>query len=185
MLVLAVYRLIGERSNLIPSGVMSTIDPPLEEMRPPSTRGSHAIAWGPTMVLLALLALLGVFVVHGMALKGEQLILFALSLLAVVGVFFLFASAVGMIRLREAPVPPDFARAYIEQSDDAIELLDANGQIVFTNAAMRPAAAGARRRPALRPAGAASRRRSAGVRGLFPAGPRRRTRSSPPTNWCR
>jgi two-component system, cell cycle sensor histidine kinase and response regulator CckA len=136
MLVLAVYRLIGERSNLIPSGVMSTIDPPLEEMRPPKTRGSHAFAWLPTMLLLALLAASGTFVMHSLTLKGEQLILFALSLLAVIGVFFLFASAVGMIRLREAAAPPDFVRTYIEQSDDAIELLDANGQIVFTNAAM-------------------------------------------------
>ena len=114
MLMLAVYRLFGGGSNLIASRVMSSIDAPLREMTTPKSGGRGVLAWAPAAMALLLVAVVAAAVAHQVSIKGEQFVLFALSLLAVAGVFFLFAAAVGLVRLREAAIPPDPARFYIE-----------------------------------------------------------------------
>ena len=143
-------------------------------------------AWWSTGVAAVAVVVAAALVVLSVPLRGEQLVLFALSALAVVGVFFLFASAVGLVRMRDAEAPKDVTRAYIEQSDNAIELIDADGQVVFANIAMQPSVERPRRRRqrwrqrciARRAAGTAAGRRGAGLGGLFPPGPCRRARAA-------
>jgi two-component system, cell cycle sensor histidine kinase and response regulator CckA len=146
MLMLAVYRLIGDRSNLIASRVMSSIDSHLPgagvvtasaQTGLRRSRGSlFTTAWPVFLAVSAVIAAL-IMTARLVPAQGEQLVLFALSLLAVIGVFYLFAAAVGVVRLRESAAAPDVIHSFIEQSGDAVELIDAQGQVVFANAAMR------------------------------------------------
>ena len=112
----------------------------------PSARDGRDRRGGPTAgsgtVGLTILGSVGLAVlVAGLAIasrgSSESLVLLVLAGLAVVGVFSLFGVAVGLIRFGDKVQEADLLRLYAEVQDDGLEIIAADGTILFTNAAFR------------------------------------------------
>jgi transcriptional regulator with PAS, ATPase and Fis domain len=58
-----------------------------------------------------------------------------LGLLAMVGVFYLFASAIGFVEFAQAGRAEDIGRSFVDQMSDGICILDEKGSIVYSNKA--------------------------------------------------
>lgn len=69
--------------------------------------------------------------------EARPLILGALALLSIIGVFTLFALAVGVMRFGSAPRPAGFDSALAEHLPEGILVTDRDGRIHFANAAYR------------------------------------------------
>jgi two-component system, cell cycle sensor histidine kinase and response regulator CckA len=89
------------------------------------------------LVLLIAVALVGAGV--GLVLIGrtnaEPFILTLLALLAMVGVFFLFALAAGMLRMPGKDAASPLIKAVVDGTPNAILVTDAAGRVVYANAA--------------------------------------------------
>ena len=67
--------------------------------------------------------------------NAEPLVLGLLSLLAVIGVFTLFAGAIGLIRFGGRSLGNDLTRLYVESMGDGLLLTDRDGHIIYANRA--------------------------------------------------
>jgi two-component system cell cycle sensor histidine kinase/response regulator CckA len=67
--------------------------------------------------------------------NAEPLVLGLLSLLAVIGVFTLFAGAIGLIRFGGRSLGNDLTRLYVESMSDGLLLTDRDGHIIYANRA--------------------------------------------------
>ncbi|HEY2184144.1 MAG TPA: PAS domain-containing protein [Xanthobacteraceae bacterium] len=96
---------------------------------------------GGSIGLVLLVALLLIAAAGGLLFAGranaQPYILAVLAILATVGVFLLFALAAGILRgpRREAASP--LLKAVVESATDGIAVTDANGRVVYANAAYR------------------------------------------------
>jgi two-component system cell cycle sensor histidine kinase/response regulator CckA len=100
------------------------------------TRGGRS---GGSVGLVLVLALVlagaaGGFVLIGRA-KAEPYILALLSLLAMVGVFLLFAFAAGLLRVSGRAAASPLLTAVIDRADEGILVTDPSGRVVYANAA--------------------------------------------------
>ncbi len=66
---------------------------------------------------------------------SEPYILLFLAVLAVIGIFALFAVAIGILHFGGRAVREDFARAFVAGADDGIIVTDSEGGITFANRA--------------------------------------------------
>ncbi|WP_425418155.1 cell cycle histidine kinase CckA [Oricola indica] len=66
---------------------------------------------------------------------NETFLLVMLGLLAMVGVFYLFASAIGFVEFAQNDSAEDFGRAYADSMADGICILDEKGSILYSNTA--------------------------------------------------
>jgi two-component system cell cycle sensor histidine kinase/response regulator CckA len=94
---------------------------------------------GGTILRIVLLALvlLGVavaFVVFQQALDNE-IVLGLLGILAMVGIFFLVSSMIGLVEVMPQSRSDDLARAFLAGHPDGILITDIKGRIVYANAA--------------------------------------------------
>ncbi|QKV17685.1 cell cycle histidine kinase CckA [Oricola thermophila] len=64
---------------------------------------------------------------------NETFLLVMLGLLAMVGVFYLFASAIGFVEFAQAGRAEDIGRSFVDQMSDGICILDEKGAIVYSN----------------------------------------------------
>src|SRR5215467_8460258 len=89
------------------------------------------------LVLLVALALVGAAVGYLLVGRGNAppYILAILSLLAVVGVFSLFAGATGFLRLPGRDAGHAVAKAAVDGASDSIIVTDPSGRVVYANAA--------------------------------------------------
>jgi two-component system cell cycle sensor histidine kinase/response regulator CckA len=89
--------------------------------------------------LLVALALSFVAAAAGLALvdpsQAEPYVQIVLGLLAVVGVFALFAGAVGLVRFGVRPKDNSLARHFIDGFDEGVLITDDDGRILYSNAA--------------------------------------------------
>jgi len=65
----------------------------------------------------------------------ETFLLVMLGLLAMVGVFYLFASAIGFVEFAQTGRAEDIGRSFVDQMADGICILDEKGSIVYSNRA--------------------------------------------------
>jgi len=98
-------------------------------------RGSR----GGTVVRIVLLAmvLLGVaiaFIVFQQALDNE-VVLGLLGILAMVGIFFIVSSLIGLVEVMPQSRSDELARSFLASHPDGIVVTDAKGRIVYANAA--------------------------------------------------
>ncbi len=98
-------------------------------------RGSR----GGTVVRIVLLAmvLLGVaiaFIVFQQALDNE-VVLGLLGILAMVGIFFIVSSLIGLVEVMPQSRSDELARSFLANHPDGIVVTDAKGRIVYANAA--------------------------------------------------
>ena len=66
---------------------------------------------------------------------NETFLLVMLGLLAMVGVFYLFASAIGFVEFARSDATEDVGRAYADSMADGVCILDGKGSIVYSNKA--------------------------------------------------
>ncbi|MEL7429107.1 MAG: PAS domain-containing protein, partial [Pseudomonadota bacterium] len=102
-------------------------EPIIDELRPPSGVGRF--------LLLGLFLFLGVAAlgVLGSDRLGEPIFIAVLGVFSSVGVFFLFALALGLIQLGSAKQDGDFSKRLIGHMDPGIVVTDDNGRVVFAN----------------------------------------------------
>src|SRR2546422_8331526 len=96
---------------------------------------------GGSIGLVLLIALLLVGAAGGLLFIGRAnagpYILAVLALLATVGVFLLFALAAGILRASRKEAATPLLKAVIDGASDGILVTDANGRVVYANAAYR------------------------------------------------
>lgn len=96
-------------------------------------RGSLVLAFGLAVVLAATAALLLLMSAD----EAEPYLLTVLGILAVVGVFSLFAASVGLLHVGEAEPVSSLAAAVADAVGEAVLVCDAVGRPVYGNAAYR------------------------------------------------
>jgi two-component system, cell cycle sensor histidine kinase and response regulator CckA len=64
---------------------------------------------------------------------NETFLLVMLGILAMVGVFYLFASAIGFVEVAQVNRSQDIGRSYVDAMSDGICILDDKGAIVYSN----------------------------------------------------
>jgi two-component system cell cycle sensor histidine kinase/response regulator CckA len=110
-----------------------------ETYRPPAVDRSHSGARGGSigMVLLVAVALVGAAV--GLLLIGRgnagPYILALLALLAMAGVFCLFALATGVLRVAGKDGAPPMLQAVVDEAVDGLLVTDPRGRVIYANAA--------------------------------------------------
>ena len=96
---------------------------------------------GGSIGLVLLLALVLVGAAAGLVFIGranaEPYILAILAVLATIGVFLLFALAAGILRAPGRAVANPLLKAVVDSAGDGILVTDANGRVVYANAAYR------------------------------------------------
>jgi two-component system cell cycle sensor histidine kinase/response regulator CckA len=65
----------------------------------------------------------------------NALILGILSILVIIGVFFIFAAAIGFVGLTNRSATNDFAKAYIDGVEEGLVVTDSDSRVVYANAA--------------------------------------------------
>jgi two-component system cell cycle sensor histidine kinase/response regulator CckA len=130
------FRALFHSSNLIVTRLMSTLEAPVRQLRQARAQAEKTSPLG-IIVLLAVGAttLIAIYALQARGL-GDGLVLSILALLAVAGVFSLFGWAVGILGLKGARDSDVLLTALTEDSDEAIEIIDAEGRIVLSNPAM-------------------------------------------------
>ena len=128
----------GEANKADSTPIMTQPQLPDDKARAPidRTRGSRS---GGSVGLVLLLALVlagavGGFMFIGRA-QAEPYILALLSLLAMVGVFLLFAFAAGILRVPGRAAASPLLKAVIDRADEGILVTDPSGRVVYANAA--------------------------------------------------
>jgi len=108
-------------------------DPAVFEAPVDRTHRAHGIV--PVLVLAA--ALVGTaFVLSQAAPENEPIyILFFLAVLAAVGIFALFAGAIGILRFAGRPGRDDFARALLAEAENGMIVVGGEGSVLFANSA--------------------------------------------------
>ena len=110
-----------------------------ETYRPPAVDRSHSGARGGSigMVLLVAVALVGATV--GLLLIGRgnagPYILALLALLAMAGVFSLFALATGILRFAGKDGAHPMLQAVVDEAPDGLLVTDPRGRVIYANAA--------------------------------------------------
>ncbi len=66
---------------------------------------------------------------------GEPVLLAVLGILAMIGVFYLFASAMGFVQVTPRSIGDELAKAYVDSMNQGLAVSDSSGQIVYANAA--------------------------------------------------
>src|SRR5690606_3788428 len=66
---------------------------------------------------------------------GDGFALVLMGLLSMIGVFYLFGTAIGMIRFNQRDGRQDLAHAFLDSLPEGTVIADARGQIVYANAA--------------------------------------------------
>ncbi|TCD10943.1 cell cycle histidine kinase CckA [Oricola cellulosilytica] len=66
---------------------------------------------------------------------NDAFLLVMLGVLAMVGVFYLFASAIGFVQVAKSSRPEDIGRSFVDAMDEGICILDEKGGIVYANSA--------------------------------------------------
>ena len=94
---------------------------------------------GGTVVKIVLLALVLIavaisFVVFQQALDN-QVVLGMLGILAMVGIFFIVSSLIGMVEVMPQSRSDELARAFLANHPDGILITDPKGRVVYANAA--------------------------------------------------
>src|SRR5437879_847511 len=69
--------------------------------------------------------------------NAQPYILAVLAIMATVGVFLLFALAAGILRTAGKETASPLLRAVVDNANDGILVTDANGRVVYANAAYR------------------------------------------------
>ncbi len=96
-------------------------------------RSSDASLWRVGALAVFFIAVAVAFSLLGRWLTSEMVLLF-LGLLAVVGVFCLFALAAGLFRFSDSQEHPAWPQALVDSSPDALVLTDRKGVITYANA---------------------------------------------------
>ena len=104
---------------------------PIDRTRGGRSGGSVGLV---LLIALVLVGAAGGFVLIGRA-KAEPYILALLSLLAMVGVFLLFALAAGLLRVSGRAAASPLLTAVIDRADEGILVTDPSGRVVYANAA--------------------------------------------------
>lgn len=104
-----------------------------EQPAPSSADGQNSLLIVSGMVLAGALLLLGLLSSG----TTQPFLLVLLAILAMVGVFFLFGLAAGHIRIGERLSSPDLAAFAGDALDDAIQITDAAGDMIYANRAFR------------------------------------------------
>ncbi|SON56200.1 Blue-light-activated protein [Hartmannibacter diazotrophicus] len=86
------------------------------------------------LLAVALVTAAGIFAVLDRS-SAEPYVMGLLGLLAVVGVFSLFAGAIGLIRFGQAAEGQGFARRFLDTMSDGLCVTDLDGRIVYANGA--------------------------------------------------
>ena len=97
------------------------------EIRPGAATGLLALG-------VALIAVAAVFVFFRDRL-GEAFPLGVLGIFAMVGIFYLFASVIGFIRIAPRSSGSELSKAFVDGSNDGTVILDGRGRIVYANSA--------------------------------------------------
>jgi two-component system, cell cycle sensor histidine kinase and response regulator CckA len=105
----------------------------------PAIDRSAGVSRGGSIVLVLLVAAMLVAAATGIMLAGsgnaDLYILAFLAALATIGVFSLFALACGILRLPAADAGSPLIKAVIDGASDGIVVTDADGRVVYANAA--------------------------------------------------
>jgi two-component system cell cycle sensor histidine kinase/response regulator CckA len=116
---------------------MSDIDAPMRYVEPMTDRPSRE--GSITLVVLLALALAAAAV--GLAVVSrevaEPFVLAILGVLAVVGVFCLFAGAVGILHFGQRPERNDLTKAFVDNLPNGALIGDASGRVYYANQAYR------------------------------------------------
>ena len=86
------------------------------------------------VLALGLVVAIGYLTLYGNQ-DANNLLVGALALFAILGVFFLFASAIGFIGLTNRSATNDFAKSFIDQVDEGLLVTDADSRVVYANSA--------------------------------------------------
>jgi two-component system cell cycle sensor histidine kinase/response regulator CckA len=128
----------GRSSGPKPTGQKSAGEKLLAEPRPSIDR-STGTGRGGSVILVLLVAAMLVAAAAGIVLLGgsnaEPYILAFLAVLATVGVFSLFALACGILRVSGAEAANPLIKAVVDGAFDGIVVTDADGRVVYANAA--------------------------------------------------
>ncbi|MEZ5773770.1 MAG: response regulator [Hyphomicrobiaceae bacterium] len=68
---------------------------------------------------------------------GEPVVLLLLAALAAAGMFYLFATAIGLVRIGEAPAATSPVEAYLATGADGVQIRRADGRVIYANEALR------------------------------------------------
>ncbi|OQW57534.1 MAG: hybrid sensor histidine kinase/response regulator [Proteobacteria bacterium SG_bin9] len=98
---------------------------------PPQRSGSILLV---IVVAVAIVAAAVAFMMLGRA-QAQPYVLGLLALLAMAGLFSLFAFAAGIIRLADRAVEDPIARPVVDHAFDGVAVTDAQGHVVYANAA--------------------------------------------------
>ncbi len=97
--------------------------------------GQQAGSIGMVLLIAACLVGAGVALILLGRTHGEPYILALLAVLAMVGVFLLFALAAGILRVSGKDAASPLLKAVVDRSGNGILVTDANGRVIYANAA--------------------------------------------------
>jgi two-component system cell cycle sensor histidine kinase/response regulator CckA len=116
---------------------MTDIDAPMRYAEPVVDRNGQEGHVGLVILLALCLAIAAV----GLAILSRELaepfVLAILAGLAVIGVFTLFAGAVGILHFGQGPARKDAVRAFADNLPDAVLIADSAGRVIYANEAYR------------------------------------------------
>ena len=109
--------------------------------------------------------------------QAQSLIVWLLALLAMAGVFFLFALAIGAIQLSGQGARDDITKSIVDAAPEATTVVEEGGRLIYANEAYLRSPGATALEPPL--GGAHLRRLAGGVGGDLPARPGRPRRAQP------
>jgi two-component system, cell cycle sensor histidine kinase and response regulator CckA len=116
---------------------MSDIDAPMRYAEPAFDRGERDGGVGLVVLLALALAVAAIGLAMVSREQAEPFVLAILAGLAVIGVFCLFAGAVGILHFGSRAARSDIAKAFVDNLPQGALIADASGRVVYANAAYR------------------------------------------------
>ena len=135
---LAVVTISGQvNSNRVFSQVMSDIDAPMRYAEPVTDRTDREGGVGLVVLLALALAVAAVGLAMVSREVAEPFVLAILAALAVVGVFCLFAGAVGILYFGQRHARNDLTKAFVDNLPHGALISDNSGRVFYANRAYR------------------------------------------------
>ncbi|GGE40751.1 signal transduction histidine kinase [Agaricicola taiwanensis] len=116
-------------------GLATMADKDLSAYEAPIDRTQRSGSIGLVFAVAVLLVGASIAITFMQEDRAGPYILVFLGALAVIGIFALFALAIGVLNFGGRAVREDFARAFVAGADDGILVTDADGGIIFANRA--------------------------------------------------
>jgi two-component system, cell cycle sensor histidine kinase and response regulator CckA len=116
---------------------MTDIDAPMRYAEPAADRTGREGSFGLVILLALGLAIAAVGLAMVSREMAEPFVLAILAGLAVIGVFCLFAGAVGILRFGQAQARNDVTKAFVDNLPQGALIADSGGRVLYANAAYR------------------------------------------------